>query len=109
MQLARPPVPDRPGDRPAVMVLEFHEQAADHLCAGLPGLPPGKAPGHLGEQVRQQRRPAIIGYRGSSGCRFIVVFHKPSMSAAAAPTTARHLACANTRTVTNYSCRISAR
>jgi hypothetical protein len=81
MQPARPAVADRLRDGPAVLVLEFHQQAARHLGAGLPGFPAGKAPGHFREQVRQQRRADIvIGYRGSSGCRLIVVFHKPIMS-----------------------------
>ena len=85
LQLMRAPVPDRLPDRPAVLVFQFHEQAIYHLGAGLPGLPPGKAPGHFGEQVRQQlRADIIIGYRGSSGCRIVHVFHKPIMNAAAA-------------------------
>ena len=85
MEPVRSPVPGRLRERPAVTVFQLAEQAADHLGAGPPGLPPGKAPGHLGKQVRQQRRPAaVIGYRGSSGCRIRVVFHKPIMNAAAA-------------------------
>jgi hypothetical protein len=78
-------VADRLRDRLAVTVFELHEQAVQHPGAGLPGLPPGKASGNFREQVRQHRCAAIIiGYRGSSGCRIIVVFHKPIMSAAAA-------------------------
>jgi hypothetical protein len=68
------------------MVIQFHQQAADHLAAALPGLPPGKAPGHPSQQVRQQRRPGIIRYRGISDCRILVVSHKLIMIAAAAPT-----------------------
>jgi hypothetical protein len=30
------------------------------------------------QQVRQQRGPGIIGYRGSSDCRTLVVSHNPS-------------------------------
>jgi hypothetical protein len=86
LQPVRPAMPHRLGDRPAVMVVQFHQQAADHLAAALPGLPPGKAPGHLPEQVRQQRGPGIIRYRGSSDCRVLIVSHKPIMIAAAAPT-----------------------
>ena len=56
-----------------------------HLAAALPGLPPGEAPGYLSHQVRQQRGPGLIGYRGSSDCRVLVVSHKPIMIAAAAP------------------------
>jgi hypothetical protein len=74
----------------------------------MPGLPPGKAPGHFREQVRQQlRADIIIGYRGSSGCRIIGVFHKPIVSAAAVRDHGPHLTCANASTVTNYSCRRS--
>ena len=83
MQPTLPAVTDRLRDRPAVPVFEFHEQSVDHLGAGLPGLPAGEAPGHLAEQVRQQRRAAITSYRGSNGCRFVVVFHKLIMNAAA--------------------------
>ena len=78
LQPVRPVVPGRLGDRPAVAVFQFHQQAADHLAAALPGLPPGKAPGHLFQQVRQQRGPGIIRYRGSNGCRILIVSHKPS-------------------------------
>ena len=81
LQPVRPAMPHRLGDRPAVMVVQFHQQAADHLAAALPGLPPGKAPGHLPEQVRQQRGPGIIRYRDSSDCRVLIVSHKPIMIA----------------------------
>jgi hypothetical protein len=84
LQPVRPAVAHRLGDRPAVPVVQFHQQAADQLAAGLPGLPAGKAPGHPSQQVRQQRGPGIIGYRGSSDCRVLVVSHKPIMIAAAA-------------------------
>jgi hypothetical protein len=81
----RAAVPGRFGQRPAVDVFQFAEQPVHHVGARLPGLPPGEASGYLGEQVRQQRRPALVtGYRGSSGCRVNVVFHKPIMNAAAA-------------------------
>ncbi len=60
-------------------------QPAHHLAAALPGLPPGKAPGHPSQQIRQQRGPGIIRYRGSSDCRIVIMFHKPIMIAAAAP------------------------
>ncbi len=55
MQPVRGAVADRLRDRPAVMVFELHEQAVQHLGTGLPGLPPGKAPGNFREQVRQHR------------------------------------------------------
>jgi hypothetical protein len=52
----------------------FHQQPVHHLAAGLPGLPPGKAPGHPPQQVCQQRGPGIIG----SDCRVLVVPRNPS-------------------------------
>jgi hypothetical protein len=67
------------------VIVQLHQQPVYHLAAALPGLPPGKAPGDLPQQIRQQRGPGIIGYRGSSDCRILIVFHKPIMIAAAAP------------------------
>jgi len=67
------------------VIVQFHQQAVQHLAAGLAGLSPGKASSHSPQQVRQQRGPGIIGYRGRSGCRVLVVSHKPIMIAAAAP------------------------
>jgi hypothetical protein len=64
----------------ATGIVQFHHQRAEHLAAGLPDLPAGKAPGDPSQQVRQQRGPGIIGYRG------LGVSHKPIMIAAAAPT-----------------------
>jgi site-specific DNA recombinase len=84
LQPVRPAMSHRLGDRPAIVIVQFHQQPADHLGAGLPGLPPGKAPGHPYQQVRQQRGPGIIGYRGSSDCRVLIVSHEPIMIAAAA-------------------------
>ena len=109
LQPVRPAMPGRLGDGPAVVIVQFHQQAADHLAAALPGLPPGKAPSDLSQQVRQQRGPGLIGYRGSSDCRVLVVSHKPIMIAAAAPLPRPRLTCTNTATVTNYSCRIGSR
>jgi hypothetical protein len=86
LQPVRPAMAHRLGDRPAVVIVQFHQQPAHHLAAALPGLPPGKAPGHPSQQVRQQRGPGVIGYRGSSDCRVLVVSYKPIMIAAAAPT-----------------------
>jgi hypothetical protein len=87
------------------VIVQLHQQAADHLAAALPGLPPGKAPGYLSQQVRQQRGPGLISYRGSSDCRVLVVSHKPIMIAAAAPLRSPPT-CAPHPTVTNYCCRI---
>ena len=105
LQPVRPAKPDRLGDRPAVAIVQLHQQPGEHLGAGLPGLPPGEAPGDPAQQVRQQRGPGLIGYRGSSDCRVLVVSHKPIMIAAAAPLRGP-LTCASNPTVTNYSCRI---
>jgi hypothetical protein len=44
LQPVRPAMPGRFGDRPAVVIFQFHQQPADHLIAALPGLPPGKHP-----------------------------------------------------------------
>ena len=78
LQPVRPAMPGRLGDRLAVVIVQFHQQPAHHLAAGLPGLPPGKAPGHPPQQIRQQRGGGIIGYRDSSGCRILIVSHNPS-------------------------------
>jgi hypothetical protein len=78
LQPVRPAVPGRLGDRLAAMIFQLHQQPADHLAAGLPGLPPGKAPGHPPQQIRQQRGPGIIRYRDSSDCRILIVSHHPS-------------------------------
>jgi hypothetical protein len=78
LQPVRPAMPGRLGDRPAVVIFQLHQQPADHLAAGLPGLPPGKAPGHLSQQIRQQRGLGLIRYRGSSGCRILIESHNPS-------------------------------
>jgi hypothetical protein len=60
------------------MIFQLHQQPADHLPAGLPGLPPGKAPGHPSQQIGQQRGPGIIRCRDSSDCRIVIVSHNPS-------------------------------
>ena len=78
LQPVRPAMPGRLGDRPAVVIFQLHQQPADHLAAGLPGLPAGKAPGDPAQQICQQRGPGIIGYRGSSDCRVLIVSHNPS-------------------------------
>ena len=36
--------PGRLGDRLAVVIVQLHQQPADHLAAGLPGFPQGKHP-----------------------------------------------------------------
>jgi hypothetical protein len=71
LQPVRPAVPGRLGNRPAIMIVQLHQQPAHHLAAAR--LPPGKAPGHPSQQIRQQRGPGIIRYRGSSDCRILIV------------------------------------
>ena len=68
----------------AAQIVQLHQQPAEHLAATPPGLPAGKAPGHPPQQIGQQRGPGIIGYRGSSDCRVLIVSHKPIMIAPAA-------------------------
>jgi hypothetical protein len=78
LQPLRPAVPDCLGNRPAVVIVQLHQQPADHLAAALPGLPPGEAPGDPSEQIRQQRGPGIIRYLGSSDRRVMIVSPNPS-------------------------------
>ena len=78
LQPVRPAVPHRLGNRPAVVIFQLHQQPAHHLDARLPGLPPRKAPSHPPQQISQQRRPGIIGYRDSRGCRILIESHNPS-------------------------------
>jgi len=60
LQPVRAAVPERLGDAPAVVVLQFHQQPGCHLAGGLAGLPPRKAPRHLPEQVLQQDTRLVI-------------------------------------------------
>jgi len=78
LQPVRTTVANRLGDRPAVVVFQLHQQPGHHLPARLPGLPPRETPRHPAQQVIQQPRMNLISYRGSSGCRILIVFHKPS-------------------------------
>ena len=58
------------------MILEFREQAVHHVAAGQAGLPPGEARRDPAHQVIEQPLVRIMVYRGISGCRSIVLFHK---------------------------------
>jgi hypothetical protein len=78
LQPVRAAVPGRLGDAPAVVVLQFHQQSGCYPAGGLAGIPPREAPRHLPEQVLQQDTRLVIRYRGSSGCRFLIVCHDSS-------------------------------
>ena len=71
-------VPGRLGQSPAVVVIEFRQQAVHHVTAGQPGLPAGEARRDPGHQVIEQARMRGMIYAGSSGCRLIFLFHKPA-------------------------------
>ena len=71
-------VPGGFGQRPAVMVIEFGQQAVHHVTAGQPGFPAGEARRYPGHQVIEQAGMRGMIYAGSSGCRVVVVFHKPA-------------------------------
>jgi hypothetical protein len=69
-------VPGGLAHRPAVVILQLAQQAVHHVTAGQAGLPPGEARSDPRHQVIEQARMPVRVYRGSSGCRAIVVFHK---------------------------------
>ena len=71
-------VPGGLGQRPAVVILELRQQAVHHVTAGQPGLPAGEARRYPGHQVIEQAGMRGMIYAGSSGCRVVVVFHKPA-------------------------------
>jgi len=70
-------VPGGLAHRPAVVILQLAQQAVHHVTAGQAGLPPGEARSDPRHQVTEQARMPVMAYRGSSGCRAIVVFCKP--------------------------------
>ena len=69
-------VPGGLAHRPAVVILQLAQQAVHHVTAGQAGLPPGEARSDPRHQVIEQASMPVMVYRGSSGCRAIVVFHK---------------------------------
>jgi hypothetical protein len=75
---ARAVVPGSLGEGPAVVIVEFRQQAVHHTTAGRPRLPAGEARSDPRHQVIEQASVPVMVYRGSSGCRVIVVFHKPA-------------------------------
>jgi hypothetical protein len=69
-------VPGGLGEGPAVVIVQFRQQAVHHVAAGQPGLPPGEARRDPRQQVLKQGSVPVMVYRGISGCRLIVLFHK---------------------------------
>ena len=53
-------------------------QPVHHVAAGQPRLAAGKAWRCAGHQVIEQAGMRGMIYAGSSGCRVVVVFHKPA-------------------------------
>ena len=71
-------VPGGLGQRPAVVILQLRQQPVDHVAAGQPRLAAGEARRYPGHQVIEQADMGGMIYAGSSGCRVVVVFHKPA-------------------------------
>jgi hypothetical protein len=69
-------VPGRLGHGPAVMIFEFGQQAVYHIAAFHAGFPPGEAGRDLPHQLVEQPLMHVMVYRGISGCRLVVLFHK---------------------------------
>ena len=67
----RPRVPCSLRQRPAVVIIQFRQQAVHHLAAGQPCLPPGEARRDPGQQVIKEIRVRVMVYRCISGCRVI--------------------------------------
>jgi hypothetical protein len=78
LQPERTLVPDRLGDAPAVVILQLHQQAPNHVAAGEAGLSPGETRRDPRQQVLQQTSMHIVIYPGLSGCCVTVLFHKPA-------------------------------
>jgi hypothetical protein len=71
-------VPGGLGQRPAVVILQLRQQPVDHVTAGQTGFPAGEARSDPRHQVIEQSGMRSMIYAGSSGCRVVVVFHKPT-------------------------------
>jgi hypothetical protein len=71
-------VPGCLGHRPAVVIIQFRQQAVHHIAAGQAGFPPGEARRDPPHQLIEQPPMHAMIYRGTSGCCLIVVFHKPT-------------------------------
>jgi hypothetical protein len=75
---ARAGVPRGLGEGPAVVIVELRQQAVHHAAAGQPRFPPGEARRDPRHQVIEEAGMRAMFYRGTSGCRVIVQFHKPA-------------------------------
>ena len=64
------------GEGPAVVIVEFGQQAVDHATVSQPRLPAGRTHSDPRHQVIKQARVPVMAYRGSSGCRVIDLFRK---------------------------------
>jgi hypothetical protein len=71
-------VPGGLGQRPAVVILQLGQQPVHHVTAGQPRLAADEARRYPGHQVIEQAGMRGMIYAGSSGCRVVVVFHKPA-------------------------------
>ncbi|HEX6526649.1 MAG TPA: hypothetical protein VF070_42525 [Streptosporangiaceae bacterium] len=60
------------------MIVQFRQQAVHHIAAGHAGLLPDEARRDPSHQLIKQALMHVMVYRGTSGCRSIVVFHKPA-------------------------------
>jgi hypothetical protein len=73
---ARAGVPGGLGEGPAVVIVEFGQQAVHHATARQPRLPAGEAPSDPRHQVIKQALVPAMVYRDSSGCRVIDLYCK---------------------------------
>ena len=63
--------------RPAVVIIQFRQQAVHHVAAGQAGLPPGEAWRNPRHQVLEQVLGAFQVYRAlQPAAAVIVLFHK---------------------------------
>jgi hypothetical protein len=58
------------------VIVQFTQQAVHHVAAGHARLPPREARRDPPHQLIEQALMHGMAYRGTSGCRSIVVFHK---------------------------------
>lgn len=78
-QVLHPVRPRGPGglrEGPAVAAAQLCQQAANHVTAGHAGFPPGEAQRDPLHQITEQASVRVMVYRGTSGCRAIVLFRE---------------------------------